>query len=104
MTLPTWAQTAYEVVLFIGAVACWGLLIRYGGGFRWWKNYPGRDFVSTSFVLGMFYTYYAVVTIWPTMPGRTLIRTTLFFVLTVVLVWRWVMFERHRHQTRRDKT
>jgi membrane protein implicated in regulation of membrane protease activity len=101
MTLPTWAQVAYEVFLLIGAVACWGLLIRYGGGFRWWKNYPGRDLVATSFVLGMFYTYYAAFTIWPDLPWKIPIRTALFAILTIILVWRWATFERLRHETRK---
>lgn len=103
MTLPPWAQISYEVLLFVGAFSCWGFLFRYATGFRWWRNDLGRDFVSMSFVIGAFYTYYAVVTTWPTLPGRTLIRTVLFVVLTVVLVWRWVMFERLRRKTKKGK-
>jgi hypothetical protein len=101
--LPGWLVITYEAMLIVGALSCWGFIARYVTRFRWWTTDIGRHLISMSTIVGLFYTYFAVATLWPDMPGRAWIRTALFAALTCVLVWRWFMFERLRRQTARTK-
>jgi len=51
-------------------------------------------------VVSLWFTYFLIVVIWPDFPGKTAIRTALFVVLVVAVVWRFVMFERLRRKTK----
>jgi hypothetical protein len=97
-TLPTWLQVVYFVLLVVGVLAGWTFVIRYMVSFRWWSTELGRHLVTFSSCLAAFETYYLLVLAWPDLPGKTAIRTVLFVVLTGLVVWRLVMFERYRRQ------
>lgn len=93
--------TAFEVMLVLGAVCSWVFIARYMTAYRWWETEFGPHIIAWSSIVGGFYTYYAVVVIWPQLPGRALIRLVLFALMTVAIIWRLAMFERVRWQSRK---
>jgi len=102
-TLPAWLQAVYIVLLVTGSLAGWAFVIRYMVTYRWWTTELGRHLITFSACVAAFESYYLLILIWPGLPGRTAIRTCLFVLLTVAVVWRWWMFERIRWQTRKDR-
>ncbi|OLE27966.1 MAG: hypothetical protein AUG44_08740 [Actinobacteria bacterium 13_1_20CM_3_71_11] len=96
-------RVVFEVLLVVGALASWGFVIRYTATYRWWETEIGRHLISWSSVVGAFLTYYVLVFIWPTIPGRMWIRLFLFVALIAVIVWRLVMFERLRWRSKKEK-
>lgn len=82
------------VLLALGIVGCWAFVYRYARTYRWWGNEFGRHLVAFSSCLGLFLSYYAVVVVFPNMPGKDAIRLTLFTILVVVILWRLLLFER----------
>lgn len=100
--LPAWLQAVYIALLITGVLAGWTFVIRYMLAFRWWSTELGRHLITFSSCLALFETYYLLVLAWPGLPGRTAIRTGLFVLLTVAIVWRLVMFERLRRQPKGD--
>lgn len=100
-TLPTWLQVVYLVLLVTGALAGWVFVGRYMQTYRWFSTELGRHLITFSSCLAAFESYYVLALIFPNLPGKTAIRTGLFIVLTVAIVWRLVMFERLRRATKR---
>lgn len=101
--LPTWQRWVNDALLLAGVLASWGFIARYTQTYRWWRTDLGAHLVTFSACVGAFYTYFAVVLIWPGLPGKAIIRTVLFVALTAAMVWRWAIFEQVRRQTKRDK-
>jgi len=99
-TLPTWLQVVYFALLGTGALAGWAFVVRYVTTYRWWSTELGTHLVVFSSVVSLWFTYFLIVVIWPDFPGKTAIRTALFVVLVVAVVWRFVMFERLRRKTK----
>jgi hypothetical protein len=99
-SLPGWLETLYFVLLSIGAVGCWWFVARYVTTFRWYSTPLGAHLVVFSSIVGAWFTYFLAVFIWPDLPGKTAIRSALFVILTVAVVWRVVLFEVVRHQTK----
>jgi hypothetical protein len=102
--LPEWLRTVYTVLLLIGVAASWGFVARYTTTYRWWKDVMGVHLITFSTIVGLFFSYFAVLVIWPGLPGKTAIRTVLFIALTATIVWRLFIFERVRHQDRKTST
>ncbi len=90
-------------LLVICVVACWAFVALYSRRWPWWTNQFGSHLVAFSSCLGLFLTYYLVLAFWPGMPWRVQIRTALFTLLTVVIVWRLVLFWRIDRDERRAK-
>lgn len=93
------------VLLAIGLLGCWAFVYRYVRTYKWWNNEFGRHLIAFSSCLGAFLTFYAVMAVWPELPGRGAIRLVLFTALVAVIVWRLVLFERIKRaedRVRRD--
>jgi hypothetical protein len=101
-TLPAWLQAVYIALLVTCSLAGWGFVIRYMAIYKWWKTEYGRHLITFTACLSALFSFYLLALVWPGMPGRTAIRTALFFLLTAAMVWRVVMFERIRWQARRE--
>lgn len=97
-----WRLLAY-VLLGVGSVGCWWFIARYTSLYKWWRNDFGRHLIALSSCLGLFYTYYVAVVIWPDLPGRTAIRLALFVALTGTIMWRVIIFERVARLERLDR-
>lgn len=82
------------VLLGISTLGCWAFVVLYHRAYRWWRNEFGRHLVSFSACLGLFLTYFVVLAFWPEMPWRMGLRIGLFTLLTLVIVWRLVLFGR----------
>lgn len=102
--LPPWLRLYTLALLVVCTVGCWAFVVLYHRAYRWWTNDFGRHLVAFSACLGLFLTYYLVLAFWPEMPARVGIRTGLFTLLTVVVVWRLVLFGRvHLAQQREGR-
>lgn len=95
-TYPLGWQIYALVLLTVGIIGCWAFVYRYARTYRWWTNEFGRHLIAFSACLGLFLTFYAVITAYPRLPGAAAIRLTLFTVLVAVIVWRLWLFERIR--------
>lgn len=82
------------VLLLVGIVGCWAFVYRYAKTYKWWSNEFGRHLVAFSASLGLFLTFYGVLSVFPNLPGQKVIRLGLFTVLVAVIVWRLLLFER----------
>lgn len=96
-----WFVVVNLILLVIGAVAGWGFIIAYTLRYNWWTTDLGAHLISFSGVATLFYTLYLVRTLQDadSAPGTTqsafnLIRLLLFALLTVVMVWRFVLMVR----------
>lgn len=93
--VPAWLTVLRMVLFGIGAVSCWWFVIIYTrSGFKWWHSDVGRNLIMLSASLGAIYTWSVAVTIWPGLPGRLLIGTVLFLIVTAAMIWRVVVFRR----------
>lgn len=92
MNLTGWEHWVFLALLVIGAVASWSFIGYYTYKFSWWRNSLGQNLVSFSGIVGVFYTWYLVLFIWPDIPYRNAVRTILFLALTLVVVWRTALF------------
>lgn len=98
-----WRIYAY-VLLGVGIFGCWAFVALYTKKYRWWTDPFGQHLVAFSACLGLFLTYYGVLVVWPDMPGRGAVRLALFTLLTVVIVWRLVLFGRFTRAKERERT
>ncbi len=89
-------------LLAVGLVGCWYFVYRYAKTYRWWENETGRHLIAFSSSLGLFFLYYAVLSVFPDLPGKNVIRLVLFTWLVVVVVWRVVWFERIKRAEERE--
>lgn len=92
--LPAWLQVYTLALLAASTLGCWLFVFLYHRAYRWWRNEFGRHLVAFSASLGLFLTYYCVLAVWPSMPWRVGIRTALFTLFALVIVWRLVLFGR----------
>lgn len=81
-------------LLALGLIGCWAFVIRYMRRYDWWATEFGRHLIALSSCLGLFMTFYAVLAVFPRLPGAAAIRLILFTVLVAVILWRLVLFER----------
>jgi hypothetical protein len=98
--LPLWAKLLAYGVLGVGWVASVWFIARYGATRPWFRSEIGRHLMAMSVAVGAFFTLYLVLAVWPTFPGRTVIRFVLLILLVAAVVWRSIIFER---QDRRDR-
>lgn len=98
-------MTAYYVsLLFVGTLCSFGLVGLYIRTQRkWWRNPIGKIIVTLSVCDGLFYAWYILVTLWPTIPGRGAVRLVLFTAMTLAIVYRFVAFLRLQPLMRRDR-
>lgn len=99
--LPIGLRIYTLALLVVCVAACWAFVALYSKSFPWWRNQFGSHLVAFSTCLGLFLSYYLVLAFWPQMPWRVGIRTALFTLLTVVIVWRLVLFWRINRDERR---
>lgn len=92
-------------LLVICTVGCWVFVGRYWQKHRWWTNDVGRHLIAFSGCLGLFFVYFGVLAFWPSMPTglRIGLRTGLFTLLTAIIVWRVVLFERVERVQRKKR-
>jgi hypothetical protein len=97
--------TAFYIgLLIVGAVCSFGLVFLYIRTQRgWWKHPIGKILVSLALVDGVFYAWYILVTLWPQIPGRSLVRLVLFTLMTIAIVYRFIAFLKLQPVMRRDK-
>ena len=102
--LPPGLKLYTLALLVISCAGCWLFVVLYHRAYKWWNNEFGRHLVTFSASLGLFLTYYLVLAFWPTMPDglRLWLRTSLFTLLTAVIVWRLVLFGRVNLAQRRE--
>jgi uncharacterized membrane protein YbhN (UPF0104 family) len=93
--------------LIIGTAAGGAFMVLYTVRYRWWRDEFGKHLMSFSAIAWLFYAFYLVVTLArpETAPGNStsptaLVRFVLFSVLTVVIVWRLVIFLDFRRYVR----
>lgn len=98
-------MTAYYIgLLGIGTLCSFGLVFLYIRTQRgWWKHPIGKILVSLAAIDGLFYGWYLLITLWPQIPGRALVRTVLFTIMTAAIVYRFVAFLKMQPVMRRDK-
>lgn len=94
----------YLLLLVPGALCSFGLVFLYIRTQRgWWKNPIGQILVTLSLLDGAFFAWYTLVTIWPMIPGKNLIRGILFTFMAIAIIWRFIAFYRLQPIMRRDK-
>jgi hypothetical protein len=94
----------YIGLLVLGTVCSFGLVFLYIRTQRgWWKHPIGKILVSLAAVDGLFYTWYILVSLWPQIPGRSLVRLILFTFMTAAIVYRFVAFLKLQPVMRHDK-
>jgi hypothetical protein len=90
------------ILLIVGAVAGSGFI----GGYwfthpKWYTSNVGKLLMAFSINIFLFYSWYILVAFWPSIPGRGLVRTVLFTMMTVSLVYRLVKFVQIEAKLRR---
>lgn len=86
------------IQLIVGGLVGWLICIRYIYKFRGGLRSPvGQLIITLSVAVGTFYLYFLVVFLWPSIPGRVIIRSILFTGLTFAMLWQYVLFERLAH-------
>lgn len=83
------------IMLGVGFIAGTVTIVLYISTQRkWYKNAVGKIILTMSMVVTAFYGWYFLVTTYPTIPGRTLIRSILFTAMTAAIVYRMFAFIR----------
>ena len=94
----------YTTLLFLGSLCSFGVVGVYVRGQRkWWSNDIGKIIITLSLVDGLFYAWYLVVTFFPQIPGRNIIRLILFTVMTLAIVYRFFTMVKLARIVKRDK-
>lgn len=102
-SLPTFWRVVVYALLGEGIVACWSFVALYSFNHRWWHNDIGRHLVALSACLGALLTFYGLLTFWPDMPYRDVIRMVLFVSLIVVINQRLWVFGRYELARKREQ-
>jgi len=98
-----WTRVLSLVFLGLIWVSCVAFIVHYTlAGFKWWKNPIGWMLITMSASVGAFALWYFVILLGFPIPGRVVIRTTLFILLTASVVGRYVMFVRFVRIIRKD--
>lgn len=81
-------------LLIVVSASGWLFLVLYTAVYNWWEEEAGGHIFTFSFSITTLATWAVVVSIWPDLPGRDAIRTTLLAVLAICSLWRLIMFIR----------
>lgn len=98
---PVWSLVAY-ILLGLGVVAVAWFLGRYMTKLPWAQTEEGRHLVAFSASVGAFFVLYLLLAVWPTLPGRSVIRFTLLTALIVNCWWRVWLLEKHLRERRQQ--
>jgi hypothetical protein len=97
-------RTIVTVELVIALLGCWSFVVLYTRTWAWWRNDVGRHLVAFSSALGLLLAFYVLRLVWRDMPGTGLITVILMTLLTVVILWRLLLFIRIKRDVQRDRT
>jgi len=90
--LPAWLSVIAYGILGVGWFSVWAFVGLYGWLRPWYQSELGRHVIAFSASVGLFFTLYLILAIWPEFPGRSIIRLVLLVLLVSVCVWRLVIF------------